>query len=100
MTAPELTKVNKILHRMVSGTNFKAVLTMSNYSIQKRPPEVFCKKAVLENFAKFTEKHLWQSLFFIKKETLAHVFFCEFWKISENTFSYRTAPVATSVRIM
>ena len=25
-------------------------------------PEVFCKKGVLENFAKFTEKHLRQSL--------------------------------------
>ena len=66
MTAPELTKVNKILHRMVSGTNFKAVLTMSNYSIQKRPPEVFCKKAVLKKFAKFTEKHLCFSVNFGK----------------------------------
>ena len=28
-------------------------------------PEVFCKKGVLTNFAKFTEKHLWQSLFLI-----------------------------------
>ena len=41
-------------------------------------PEVFCKKGVLRNFAKFTGKHLRQSLFFnkvacnfIKKETLA-----------------------------
>ena len=29
-------------------------------------PEVFCKKGVLENFAKFTGKHLCQSLFFNK----------------------------------
>ena len=29
-------------------------------------PEVFCKKDVLENFAKFTWKHLCQSLFFNK----------------------------------
>ena len=29
-------------------------------------PEVFCKKGVLRNFAKFTEKHLCQSLFFNK----------------------------------
>ena len=28
--------------------------------------EVFCKKSVLKNFAKFTEKHLCQSLFFTK----------------------------------
>ena len=29
-------------------------------------PEVFCKKGVLKNFTKFTEKHLCQSLFFNK----------------------------------
>ena len=29
-------------------------------------PEVFCKKGVIENFAKFTGKHLCQSLFFNK----------------------------------
>ena len=34
--------------------------------LQKQPPEVFCKKDVLRNFAKFTGKHLCQSLFFNK----------------------------------
>ena len=29
-------------------------------------PEVFCEKGVLQNFAKFTGKHLRQSLFFNK----------------------------------
>ena len=29
-------------------------------------PEVFCRKGVLKNFAKFTEKHQCQSLFFNK----------------------------------
>ena len=57
-------------------------------------PEVFFKKGVLRNFAKFTGKHLCQSLF-IKKETLAQVFSCEFCEISKNTFYY-TTPVATS----
>ena len=33
---------------------------------------------------------------FVKKETLAQVFSCEFFKISKNTFSYRTPSVATS----
>ena len=33
---------------------------------------------------------------FIKKETLAQVFSCEFWGISNNTFCYRTPPVAVS----
>ena len=53
------------------------------------------RKCVLINFAKFTRKHLCQSLFFnkvagwglqpIKKETLAQVFSCEFCEISYNT---------------
>ena len=69
-------------------------------------PEVFCKKGVLKNFAKFKGKHLCQSLFFdkvagaacnfIKKETLAQMFSCEFCKISKNTFFYRTPSIATS----
>ena len=49
------------------------------FNKQKQPPEVFCKK------------HLGQSLpgaasNFIKKETLAQVFSCEFCEISKNTF--------------
>ena len=64
--------------------------------------EVFYKKAVLRNFTKFTGKHLCQSLFinacnFAKKETLAQVFFCEFCKISKNTFSFRTPLVAAFI---
>ena len=43
------------------------------------------KKGILENFAKFTGKHLCQSLFFSKKETLAYVFCCGFCEISKNT---------------
>ena len=60
----------------------------------------FVRKGVLRNFAKFTGKHLHQSLFFNKvaglrpatllkkdeKETLAQVFCCEFCQISKNTF--------------
>ena len=70
---------------------------------------MFSKKGVLRNFAQFTGKHLYQSLFFnkvaglrpqacnfIKKEAPAQVFFCEFCEISWNTFCYRTPPVAAS----
>ena len=32
--------------------------------LQKQPPEVFCKKGILRNFAKFTGKHLCQRPFF------------------------------------
>ena len=61
-------------------------------------------RGVLRNFAKFTGKHLCQSLFFnsckpetcnfTKKETLAHVFCCEFCKIPRNTFLHKTPLVA------
>ena len=34
--------------------------------IRSSRPEVFCKKGVLRNFAKFTGKHLCQRLFFSK----------------------------------
>ena len=63
-------------------------------------PDVFCEKGVLRDFANFTGKHLCQSLFFnkvaglacnfIKKETLAQVFSCEFCETSKNTVFYRT----------
>ena len=34
---------------------------------------------------------------FLKKETLAQVFSCEFCEISKNTFSYRTPTVVASL---
>ena len=71
--------------------------------------EVFCKNDVLRNFPKFIGKHLCQSLIFnkvadqacnfIKNETLAQVFSCEFCKISKNTFSYRIPPVVAAEKI-
>ena len=47
------------------------ITCMSKFDIQSTNdrnsrPEVFCKKVVLRNFAKFTGKHLCQSLFFNK----------------------------------
>ena len=71
--------------------------------------EVFCKKAVLKNFAKFTGKHVCQSLFFNKvaaqacnfiiKEILALVFSCESCKIFKNIYFHKTSPVDPSERI-
>ena len=43
------------------------MFTMNN---EKRPPEVFYKKAVLKNFLIFTGKHLCWSLFLIKLQVL------------------------------
>ena len=61
---------------------------------------MFCKIRVLRNFTKFTGKHLnkvaGMACNFIKKETLAQVFSCEFCEISKNTFFYGTSLVAAS----
>ena len=63
----------------------------------KRVRDMTRTYSVLRNFAKFTGKHLCQSLFFnIKEETLAQVFSCEFCEISKNPFPYRTPLVAVS----
>ena len=43
------------------------------------------KKGVLRNFTEFTGKHLCQSLFFNKEETLAQMLSCESCLISKNT---------------
>ena len=68
---------------------------------------MFFKKGVLRNFRKINRKTpVPESLFkiklqadacnFIKRETLAQVFSCEFCEISKNNFSYRTPPMAAS----
>ena len=59
---------------------------------------LFCKKGVLRNFAKFTCVRS-PACNFIKIETLAQVFSSRFCKISQNTFSYRTPPVASSAEV-
>ena len=56
---------------------------------------MFCEKSVLENYTKFTGKHLWQSPFLnitaglgsatLLKKILAQVFFCEFCEVFNNT---------------
>ena len=45
----------------------------------------------------FLEILKFQTTLFIKKETLAQVFSCEFSEISENTIFYRTPLVVASV---
>ena len=71
--------------------------TFSCHILRSSHQRCSVKKGVLRNFAKFTWKHLCQSLFFnkvaggacnfIKKETLAQVFSGEFCEISKNNFS-------------
>ena len=67
-----------------------------NFETEAVTQKCSVRKGVLGNFAKFTGKHLRQSLFFnklagaasnfIKKETLAHVFSCETYEFSKNIF--------------
>ena len=68
----------------VSLISVRQILRFDNSSL----PEVFCKKVVLRNFAKFTRKHLCQSVPPVPQP-------CNFIKI-ESTFSYRTLLVANS----
>ena len=51
---------------MMSDTDFASYASDNTlvFTEQKQPPEVFYKKDALENFVKFTEKHLCQSLIF------------------------------------
>ena len=46
---------------------------------------------------RISDEDMLEACNFIKKETLAQVFSCEFFEISKNTFSYRTTQVAGSV---
>ena len=83
-----------------------------NNLIQKQPLEVLKKKGGLRNFAKFTKKKLYHSLLFnkdadffnkdalfIKKETRAHVFSCEFCQISKKSFFTEDIREIVSVNI-
>ena len=76
----------KTLH--LNRTEGISVLTLNRSSHS----DVFCKKGVLGNFAKFTGKHQCQSLFFNKAVVKA----CKFCENFKNTLFHRTPPVAAS----
>ena len=78
---------------LISGKDENAVNNGKHFGFfyfRSSRPEVFCKKSVLRNLAKFTGKYLCQSLAIFCK-TLAQVFSCEFCKISknDNTLKYQ-----------
>ena len=58
------------------------------------------KKAILRNFAKFTRKHLSQSLVPWQKGTLAHGFSYEVCKISKNAFFTEHIWATASAHVM
>ena len=87
-------------------------VSSANKVIKKRSRHRRCsvKEVVLRNFAKFTGKHLCQSLFsdkvvglgpatLLKKETLALVFFCEFCKIFKDIFPREQLSTTASEKI-
>ena len=59
-------------------------------NIQKQPPKVFYKKAVLKNLEIFTGKHLCRSFFLIKllyqKKDPTQMFACEYCEIFKNIY--------------
>ena len=77
------------------------ILQNTNKQFQKQATEVFCKKMFLEisqnslenicTRASFLIKLQAEACNFTKKETLAQVFSCEFYKISRNTFLQNTS---------
>ena len=69
------------------------------WSARSSRPEVFRKKGVLKNFAKFTGKHLYHSFFFNNvagTAPAATLFSCEFCEIFNNTYLYRTPLMVAS----
>ena len=62
--------------------------------LEKIKPEAVAQKCSIR---KVFSSGLPQACNFIRKETLAQVFSCEFCEIPKNTFSYRTPLVAASV---
>ena len=56
---------------------------------------MFFKIGAFKNFAIFTGKRLCWSLFLIKLQA-----FCEYYEVFNNSFFYRTSPVATSADVL
>ena len=70
--APNKNEYDKNVFRTLRE-DFKARGIEYSLPLENSFPEVFCRKGVLRNFAKFTGKHLCQSLFFNKVAGLRSV---------------------------
>ena len=81
-----------LIKKTLSGSSRPEVLSKKGFlEISQNSQENTCAKD------SFLIKLQGQTCTFIKKETLAQVFSCEFCEISKNTFLYRTPLVAASV---
>ena len=79
------------IHQIALSTDLK--FDTSFWISWSSHPELFCRKGVLRNFAKFTEKHQCQRLFFNKFTDTGVCFPVNFAK---NSFFHRTPTVAAS----
>ena len=67
--------------------------------VQKQPPELFCNKFVLKNFAMFTTKQLFWRFFSIKLQLFRSVHIsCECWDIFRNNYFEEYRPEAVAQR--
>ena len=73
------------LHYFESGGSIVLIM-------QKQPPNVFCKKAAVKNFAIFTGKHLCWSFYLVK----LWIFSCEYCAIFKNTYFEEQLSTAAS----
>ena len=78
-----------VLFRFVNNQRDFLVYIILSYAFigtfRNSQPRCYIKKGVQKNFAKYTGKHLCQSLFFNKKDTPTQVFsseYCEIFKIT------------------
>ena len=70
-------------------SDFESRVLLFLFQVHKQPPEVFCKKGVLRNFAKFTGKHLCQSFYFNKVAGEACKFGCHVFSDSVDIKFFR-----------
>ena len=83
---------HKYLTEILYILGFFFLATFYKLFFRSSRPEVFCKKSVLGNFAKFAGKHLCQSLFLNKVAGLRHGCFPDnFAKFLRKPFSQNTS---------
>ena len=83
------TAFSRLIHYMRRSVRLYAFI-QNTFPIQKQ--DIFYKKRVLRNFAKFRRKHpVPEACNFVKKETLSQVFSWAFCEIYKNTFLQHTS---------
>ena len=78
-------------------TQFQTQNDAGNCRYRSSLLQLFCKKVFLENSQNSQENTCTRVSFLIKLQAWGLVFSSEFCKISENSFSYTTPPVAPSI---